>query len=114
MRSPAVWGGGKASVPSPFAAIVPCEEASTRFYFPPQDSRGSDCPGQKTEQKRARSSRPLCSLRLPSVTSVLKREPSNQSVLPMPASLMSAACLLRLASGGQGIAVAVSADAADL
>ena len=55
--------------------------------------------------------------------SVVMNRPSNQSVLPIPASLMSAAstfarptadkCLLRRASGGQGVAVSLSADKAD-
>ena len=103
MRGPAAWGDGKASVPSRFAAIVRGVKAPTSFIFPPRFNRGSDCPGQKPMQIPARSSRPLCS-QYPSVTSVLKREPSNQAVLPMPASLMSAAC----------VAVSLSADTADL
>ena len=103
MRGPAACRGGKAPVPSPFAAIVRGVKSPTSFIFPPQFSRGSDCPGQKPMQIPARSSRPLCS-QYPSVTSVLKREPSNQAVLPMPASLMSAAC----------VAVSLSADTADL
>jgi hypothetical protein len=103
MRGPAAGEGEKSSVPSRFAAIVRVVLPPTSSIFPPQFSRGSDCPGQKPMQIPARLSRPLRSLRT-SASSALKREPSNQSVLPMPASLMSAAC----------VAVSLSADPADL
>ena len=103
MRGPAACGDAAASVPSRFAAIVRGVKASASFHFPPTLNRGSDCPGQKPKLAGRRSSRPPCSP-YPSVTSVSKREPSNQSVLPMPASLMSAAC----------VAVSLSADPADL
>jgi hypothetical protein len=103
MRGPAACEGREAFVPSLFAAIVRVVTPPTSLDFPPRFSRGSDCPGQKSLQIPARSSRPLCSPST-SVPSVLKREPSNQSVLPMSASIALAAC----------VTVAPSADPADL
>jgi hypothetical protein len=103
MRGPAADGDAEASVPSLFAAIVRVVTPPTSSIFPPRDSRGSDCPGQKSLQIPARSSRPLCSPST-SVPSVLKREPSNQSVLPMSALSTLGAC----------VTVSLSADPADL
>jgi hypothetical protein len=105
MRGPAADGDAEASVPSLFAAIVRVVTPPTSSIFPPRDSRGSDCPGQKSLQIPARSYRPLCSLRFPSATSVLRSKTwANQSVLPMSALSTLAAC----------VTVAPSVDPADL
>ena len=52
MQGSAAWGGGKASVPSPFAAIVWGGKFPTSFIFPPRSNRGSDCPGQRPMRGR--------------------------------------------------------------